>query len=199
MNKHKIDLKLKKALTKNRYEHTLNVVKVAESLALRYHANVDKASLAALLHDCAKNFSDAQLIEYAEAHELKIDPVTRLEPQLLHGPVGVLVAKNTYGVTDKQVLNAIQNHTTGRKNMSKLEKIIYLADFIESGRTYPGVDELRIAAFEDLDKAVILALTNTIRHVSLMNGLIHKRTIDARNDLIIKELKKIEKKAGDYY
>ncbi|HEY5556512.1 bis(5'-nucleosyl)-tetraphosphatase (symmetrical) YqeK [Acetobacterium sp.] len=195
MNKHTIDLKLKKALTKNRYKHTLNVVKVAESLALRYHANVDKASLAALLHDCAKNFSDAQLIEYAEAQGLKIDPVTRLEPQLLHGPVGVLVAKSTYGVTDKQVLNAIQNHTTGRKNMSKLEKIIYLADFIESGRTYPGVDELRIAAFEDLDKAVILALTNTIRHVALINGLIHTRTIDARNDLIIKELKKNRKES----
>lgn len=195
MNKHTIALTLKKALTKNRYEHTLNVVKVAESLALRYHANVDKASHAALLHDCAKNFSDAQLIEYAEAQGLKIDPVTRLEPQLLHGPVGVLVAKSTYGVTDKQILNAIQNHTTGRKNMSKLEKIIYLADFIESGRTYPGVDELRIAAFEDLDKAVILALTNTIRHVALINGLIHTRTIDARNDLIIKELKKNRKES----
>lgn len=196
MNKHAIALKLKKTLTKNRYEHTLNVVKIAEDLAQRYHADVDKASLAALLHDCAKNFSDAQLIEYAEDHGMKIDPVTRMEPQLLHGPVGVLVAKNIYGVTDKQVLNAIQNHTTGRKNMSKLEKIIYLADFIEPGRTYPGVDELRIAAFEDLDKAVILALTNTIRHVALINGLIHKRTIDARNDLIIKKRKK---KAGDYY
>jgi len=190
MNKHAIDLELKKALTKDRYEHTMNVVKITESLALRYHADVDKASLAALLHDCAKNFSCEELLAYAKANNVKIDPVTRLEPQLLHGPVGAVVAEKTYGVTDKKVLNAIHYHTTGREHMSKLEKIIYLADFIEPSRTYPGVDQLRSIAFEDLDKAMIMALTNTIRYVSSINSLIHKRTITARNDLIIKELKK---------
>jgi len=195
MNKLTMNLKLKKALTLDRYEHTINVIKVAERLALKYHANVDKASLAALLHDCAKDFSDNELIQYAESHGLKIDTVTRLEPQLLHGPVGALVAKNTYGVTDKRVLNAIQYHTTGRKNMSKLEKIIYLADFIEPGRTYLGVIELRKVAFENLDKAVLLVLTNTIRFVALTNSLIHKRTITARNYLIIKELKKNKKES----
>lgn len=190
MNKHTIALELKKILTKNRYEHTMNVVEAAERLALRYQADVDKASLAALLHDCAKNFSDDELIQYARAHHVKIDLITRLEPQLLHGPVGAVMAKNIYGVTDKKILNAIQYHTTGRKDMSKLEKIIYLADFIESGRTYPGVDNLRIMAFEDLNKATLMALTNTIRYVAHLNSLIHKRTITARNDLIIKELKK---------
>lgn len=195
MKKCTIDLKLKETLTKDRYQHTMDVVKVAESLALRYECNINKASLAALLHDCAKNFSDDELLSYAKANAVKTDPVTLLEPQLLHGPVGAVVAKKKYGVTDKGILNAIRYHTTGRKNMSKLEKIIYLADFIETGRNYPGVDQLRILAFEDLDKATILALTNTIRYVSLINSLIHKRTIVARNDLIIKEMKKIKKES----
>jgi len=193
MNKRKIDLILKKALPKKRYQHTMNVVEVAKSLAVRYNFNVAKASLAALLHDCAKNFSDEELIKYAEANGVKIDSVSRHDPKLLHGPVGAIVAENTYGVQDKMVLNAIRYHTTGRKNMSKLEKIIYLADFIEPGRSYPEIDKLKSLAFENLDQAVILALTNTIRYVALNGALIHKRTITARNDLIIKKTQKNNK------
>lgn len=190
MKKHTIHSLLKDSLTKKRYQHTLNVVEVAERLALWYDCNVDKASLAALLHDCAKNFSDNELITFAKANNLKIDPVTLREPQLLHGPVGAVIAKNTFGVTDKDVLNAIRYHTTGRRNMTLLDKIIYLADYIELGRIYPGVDKLRELAFEDLDKATIQALTNTICYVAVLNSLIHKRTVNARNDLIIKEMQK---------
>ncbi|KNZ40970.1 bis(5'-nucleosyl)-tetraphosphatase (symmetrical) YqeK [Acetobacterium bakii] len=190
MNKRKIDQLLKKALPKKRYQHTMNVVEVAKSLAVRYNCNVKKASLAALLHDCAKNFSDEELIKYAEANGVRVDSVSRHDPQLLHGPVGAIVAENTYGVQDKTILNAIRYHTTGRKNMSKLEKIIYLADFIEPGRTFPGMDKLKSLAFEDLDQAVIMALSDTIRYVALSDALIHKRTITARNDLIIKKMQK---------
>jgi predicted HD superfamily hydrolase involved in NAD metabolism len=185
-----IEAQLKKELSAKRYCHTIGVVESALSLAKRYRCNLDQASTAALLHDCAKNFSSKELIDYADKNKIKTDRITLIEPQLLHGPVGAIVAKTTYNIEEKEILNAIRYHTTGRKNMSKLEKIIYLADFIEPGRVYPGVDELRKLAFVDLDRAVIKALTNTICYVASLNGLIHERTIKARNDLLIKEMKR---------
>lgn len=149
MNIAEIQKKLKKELKPKRYEHTLNVVESALKLAEIYPCDKDKVRYAALLHDCAKNYSDAQLLETAEKYYLNVDEVTRREPQLLHGPVGALVARTEYGIEDKEILGAIKYHTTGRKNMNVLEKIIYLADFIEPGRSYPGVDKLRKMAFED--------------------------------------------------
>lgn len=192
MNLKKIEKQLMLALTPKRFLHTQNVVKAGEDLGLRYDADLDKIRIAGLLHDCAKNFTEDQLRAYAKEYHLKIDEITILEPQLLHGPVGAIVAAKEYGVDDPQVLDAIAYHTTGRKKMSKLEKIIYLADFIEIGRSYHGVDDLRILAFEDLDKAMIQAFSNTIRYIAGLKGLIHPRTIIARNQLIIKTKKESE-------
>ncbi|MGL4606459.1 MAG: bis(5'-nucleosyl)-tetraphosphatase (symmetrical) YqeK [Eubacteriaceae bacterium] len=190
MNNDSIKKDLKTDLTSKRYLHTINVVKTAKKLAARYHSDHDKVVKAALLHDCAKNFSCDELIFYADKSHLKIDKITLLEPQLLHGPVGAYIAEKKYGILDKEVLNAICYHTTGRAKMSKIEKIIYLADFIEEGRSYPGVEKLRGIAFENLNDAVLLALSNTIRYITSIDGLIHPRTIIARNDLIIKTRKR---------
>lgn len=188
MNVVEIQKKLKKELRPRRYEHTLNVVDSALKLAEIYPCDPNKVKLAALLHDCAKNYSDAKLLETAERHYLNVDEITRREPQLLHGPVGAVVARTEYGIENKEILGAIKYHTTGRKNMSVLEKIIYLADFIEPGRSYPGVDKLRKMAFENLDDAMIQALTNTIRYISGIGGLIHERTVSARNYLILEKM-----------
>lgn len=193
MNWNEIKVDLKKKLTSKRYQHTMNVIEVAEELALRYKCSVEKASLAALLHDCAKCFSNDELIDYAKQYHIKTDMVSLLDPQLLHGPVGAVVATEIYGVEDEEIQNAIHFHTTGRKGMTELDKIIYLADFIEKGRSFSGVDAIRKTAFIDLDKATIQALTNSICHVAQMGSLIHKNSVYARNELIIREIEKIKK------
>ncbi|MEG2417990.1 MAG: bis(5'-nucleosyl)-tetraphosphatase (symmetrical) YqeK, partial [Eubacterium sp.] len=166
MTEQQMRKKLKGELKPKRYEHTLNVVKSAELLAARYPCDLDQARLAALLHDCAKNYSGEKLLSVAASAHMEVDAITRMEPQLLHGPVGAVVAQRDYGITETAVLSAIHYHTTGRVGMSTLEKIIYLADFIEEDRNYPGVEKLRVCAMEDLDRAMILAFSNTIRYIA---------------------------------
>lgn len=192
-----INKKLKKALKPKRYHHTLGVVECALEMAKKYNCNLEKVRYAAILHDCAKNYSDAKLLEVAKRSGLELDAVTIREPQLLHGPVGAVVAKEEYGVDDADILAAIAYHTTGRVNMTKLEKIIYLADFIEPSRDYPGVDTLRQMAFENLDDAMIQALTNTIRYITKIGGLIHERTVTTRNAMILKKWDRVESKGDD--
>ena len=186
MNWTEIENDLENILTAKRFRHTLNVVEAAEQLARTFGSDPNQARLAALLHDCAKNLSDQQLLGYAKKHQIKIDRVSQHDPQLLHGPVGAILAKERYGVDDVAIHQAIYYHTTGSKNMTPLDKIIYLADYIEKDRSFPGVDPIRQMAETDLDQANIMALTNSICHVAQTGALIHKRTIDARNNLIIK-------------
>lgn len=129
---------LKKQLKPKRFKHTLGVIDCAVDMAERNGADVKKAELAALLHDCAKNYSRDELLSVAGRCRIPLDDITLKEPQLLHGPVGAVVAREEYGVTDSEILDAIAYHTTGREDMTLLDKIIYLADFIEPSRDYPG-------------------------------------------------------------
>ena len=193
MTEKQMKKKLKGELKPKRYQHTLNVVKSAEHLATRYSCDLEQARLGALLHDCAKNYSGEKLLSVAASAHLDIDDITRIEPQLLHGPVGAVVAREAYGITEDAILDAIHYHTTGRVGMLTLEKIIYLADFIEEDRNYPGVEQLRACAMEDLVRAMILAFSNTIRYIASIGGLIHPSTVDARNSLILGQIQeKIE-------
>ncbi|MDO9493831.1 bis(5'-nucleosyl)-tetraphosphatase (symmetrical) YqeK [Acetobacterium sp.] len=187
MNWTDIEADLKKNLTPKRFRHTMNVVAAADKMARDFGCNLDQARLAALLHDCAKNLTDQQQLDYAQKHQIKIDRISHNDPQLLHGPVGAVLAKERYGIDDAAIQNAIDCHTTGCKNMNTLDKIIYLADYIEKDRSFPEVETIRQMAETDLDGATIMALTNCICHVAQTGALIHKRTIDARNDLIIKQ------------
>jgi predicted HD superfamily hydrolase involved in NAD metabolism len=189
MNWTDIEVDLRNKLTPKRFRHTMNVVEAAEKLARTFGCDPEQARLAALLHDCAKNLTDEQQLDYAQKHQIKIDRVSQNDPQLLHGPVGAVLAKERYDVTDSAIQNAIDCHTTGCQHMSTLDKIIYLADYIEKDRSFPGVDAIRQIAETDLDRATIMALTNCICHVAQTGALLHKRTIDARNDLIIKTKK----------
>lgn len=186
MNWTDIEADLKKILTNKRFNHTMNVVEAADKLAHAFGCDHDQARLAALLHDCAKNLSDEQQLDLAKNYHIKIDRVSQNDPQLLHGPVGSVLAGERYGIKNPAIQNAIDCHTTGCKNMNTLDKIIYLADYIEKDRSFPGVETIRQMAESDLDGATIMALTNSICHVAQTGALIHKRTIDARNDLIIK-------------
>ena len=144
---------LKERLSEKRYEHSLNVKKTAVKLAETYKGEVEKAALAGLVHDCAKHMSDDEILSLADKNGIFVDEVSRLNPKLLHGNVGSVVAKKIMGVFDQEVLSAVACHTTGKKNMNLLEKIIYIADYIEPARNFPGVEELRKKAFIDLDGA----------------------------------------------
>lgn len=181
-----IENKLKETINPKRFKHTLGVVKASTYLAKKYKENVTDAKIAALLHDYAKDFTREQLIEYITAYGIVADNILMEAHELLHGKVAASIAKNEFKIEDVNILNAIENHTTGRAGMSKLEKIVYLADFIEEGRNYPGVEELRKIADEDLDKAVLQALHNTIIYVLTIEKLLHPNTLYARNEMLLK-------------
>ena len=164
--------KIRKSMEKNldprRYEHTLGVAYTAASLAMRYGADVNNAILAGMLHDCAKCLTNEKKISICEKYNIASNAYEQANPFLLHAKVGSFLAMKKYGVTDKDVINAILNHTTGRPGMSLLEKIIWLADYIEPGRKQaPNLTEIRRIAFEDLDKALLMALEDTL---SYLNG-----------------------------
>ncbi|HZJ76072.1 MAG TPA: bis(5'-nucleosyl)-tetraphosphatase (symmetrical) YqeK, partial [Oscillospiraceae bacterium] len=161
----KIHYKLKQNVSPYRYRHSLGVASAAVYLANKYDADKDSAYIAALLHDYAKDFSKEQVEEYINRNNLVIDEIMSNVYQLLHGKIAAHIAEEQFNINDKDILNAIEYHTTGRKRMSKLERIIYLADFTETGRDYTGVEKLRIVAEQNLNKAVLLALNNTIKYV----------------------------------
>ena len=159
----KIRRAMEKSLVEKRYEHTLGVAYTAAALAMRYGASIESAELAGLLHDCAKGMEEEKSISFCEKHHIGITDVERRKPQLLHAKVGSFLAMNTYKVHDKDVINAILNHTTGRPAMSLLEKIIFVADYIEPGRKQaPHLDEIRRLAFQNLDDALLRILEDTI-------------------------------------
>jgi len=173
-------------LKESRLRHSLSVSETAVTLAVIYGADIEKARIAGLVHDCVKNMEDAQLIKVARLHKVQLDEVYLHNPSILHGLVGSIIARDVMGIKDEDILNAIRYHTTGRKNMSILEKIIYIADYIEPLRKFNGVEELRSLSKINLDEAVIQSLENTIKYVISQNGLLHTDTIDARNYLLIK-------------
>ncbi|MEG1255140.1 bis(5'-nucleosyl)-tetraphosphatase (symmetrical) YqeK [Clostridium sp.] len=172
-------------LTKDRYNHSLGVMKTSEDLAIYYGIDPNKARMAGLCHDCAKYFSANDLISKARGSGKIISNVYYKSPQLLHGVVGAYITKELFHVDDEDVLNAIEYHTTGREAMTTLEKIVYLADCIEPSRSYKGVNQLRELAYKDLDKALLKSFEDTIMYILARGSIIHVDTIKARNYLLI--------------
>ncbi|MDK2927382.1 MAG: hypothetical protein PWR31_1072 [Bacillota bacterium] len=171
-------------LTPERLEHSLGVAAAAVELAQRWGVDAGRAWLAGLLHDCAKGMRADELLQWALAFGIVRDDTETACPDLLHGPVGALLAWKEYGVADAAVLSAIRLHTLGAEEMGPLDKIIYLADYIEPGRDFSGVEELRRSAEQDLNQAVLQAMEATIRYV-LKRGLpLHPQTVAARNSLL---------------
>ncbi|MDU5228967.1 MAG: bis(5'-nucleosyl)-tetraphosphatase (symmetrical) YqeK [Anaerococcus sp.] len=163
---------------KKRFNHCKRVMKMA--LLLNSDIEEDKVKTAAILHDCAKYNEDKYMMLYGE----NIDSYQLQFKAVLHSFLGAEVAKKEYNINDNDVLDAIKYHTTGRENMTQLDKIIYLADAIEEKRNYPGVDHIRKLAKNDLDDAILYSLDHNITYIIEKNDLIHPLTIDARNYLI---------------
>ncbi|MGK0466056.1 bis(5'-nucleosyl)-tetraphosphatase (symmetrical) YqeK [Clostridium sp.] len=175
---------LRGKLREKRFRHSLGVSETAVALAIKYGANIESARIAGLVHDCGKNMSDEQLIEVAKEHEVQLDEIYFRNPSLLHGVVGSIIAREVMEINDEDIINAICYHTTGRKNMSILEKIIFIADYTEPLRQSAGVEELRNLSMKDLDASVIKCLENTIKYILDQKVLLHNDTIDARNYLL---------------
>lgn len=155
-----------KALEEKRYEHTLGVAYTATSLAMCYGQDVYQAQVAGLLHDCAKNYTNEKRISICKKNGIPINAAEQKNPFLLHAKVGSFLAREKYGVNDKAILDAITYHTTGRPNMSTLDKIIYIADYIEPGRRQaPGLPEVRQLAFISLDDCLFRILKDTLDYL----------------------------------
>lgn len=157
----KIEEEVQKVLTKHRFEHTIGVTYTCASLAMCYHYDVTTARVAGLLHDCAKNMSDEELLRECKKANIKINEVEKVSPYLLHGKLGAFYAKEKYGVDSQEIQSAIAYHTTGKENMSVLEMIVFVADYIEPNRKeLPRITEIRYAAFQNLEHATSMILEN---------------------------------------
>ncbi len=172
-----IKKKIKKVLDKDRYQHTLGVAYTASSLAMRYGIDIDRAFLAGLLHDCAKNIPNDEKIALCKKYKVKLTEVEKQAPYLIHSKLGACLAKELYKVDDREILDAVRNHTTGRPGMSVLEKIIFTADYIEPGRnTAPNLSKIRQMAFVDIDNAVIEILYDTLEYLETKDQIIDPMT-----------------------
>jgi predicted HD superfamily hydrolase involved in NAD metabolism len=177
--------KLKTNMDEQRFLHSLGVMKTAVELAVYYNADVEKAEIAGLLHDCARGVDIEHQLKMVEYFGILLDDVEKREKALIHGPLGAVTAERNYGITDREILKAIRIHTTGDTDMNLLDKIIFLSDFIEPGRCFPGVEDLRVKAFKDLDDAIIYAFDSTIKYVLSKGSLLHPKTILGRNFILM--------------
>ncbi|MGL5259275.1 MAG: bis(5'-nucleosyl)-tetraphosphatase (symmetrical) YqeK [Lachnospiraceae bacterium] len=173
----KIQKILSKELDKKRYEHTLGVAYTASCLAMCYGENIQDAKIAGLLHDCAKCMDDKKKKNICLKHGIPINEAETENPFLLHAKVGSFLAMHKYHIKEQHIIDAILNHTTGRPNMTMLDKIIYVADYIEPSRTHAqNLPEIRALAFHNLDEALFLILEDTLSYLNLYQNHIDPMT-----------------------
>ena len=184
MNTIEISQKLRKSLEKelkpDRFDHTLGVAYTAANMAFIHGADVEKALIAGLLHDCAKCMSHEEQVKICEKNKIEISEVERRNHSLLHAKVGMYLARTKYDVYDTDILNAIRWHTTGREDMSLLEKIIYIADFIEPNRKpLEDMDTIRKEAYSDIDRCLAHILHNSVIYLKTIGKEIDDATMIA--------------------
>ena len=169
-------------LKHRRIPHVLGAEQEAIRLAEKYGADVEKARRAALLHDCTKKLLMPEQKALCEHYGIELDEMEQWALKLLHSKTGAAIARDVFGVDD-EIYGAIFYHTTGRADMTLLEKVIYLADYIEPTRDFPGVEELRRACYGDLDRGLLLGLEMSIDEMKSMGNPVHHATVEARDFL----------------
>lgn len=173
----KIKKRVQRHLDKERYEHTLGVMYTAGALAMRYEMEIEKALTAGLLHDCAKCLSSDKKIKLCEKYGLTISESEMKNPGLLHAKLGSSIAACKYDIDDSLILDAIAYHTTGRPNMTLLDKIIYIADYIEPNRTEaPNLNQVRRLAFENIDECLYMILKASLEYLETKSEVIDPMT-----------------------
>jgi len=178
MNTDSINSYIEKNFSEKRRVHTEGVRQTAMHLAEKYGENVEKAEVAALFHDMFRGVP-VDVLNYYVTH-LGLDKKYYDNANLVHSKIAAIIMKRDYGISDEDIINAVSYHTTGRKGMSKLEKIIYIADAIEPSRDYPGVDDLRKEAEIDLDDACLMSLSRTIDYVRSQGKYLDEDTLQAK-------------------
>lgn len=175
---------LKKRLNEKRYYHSLCVADEAERLALKYGADSKKAYLAGLLHDITKNTTEEEQLQMFEEFGIIPDSITQQSFKLWHAVSGAAYIENILKITDEEIISAVRYHTTARKNMTLLEKILYLADFSSADRCYDDVEIMRIKVDESISAAMEYALSYTISELVEKHALIHPDTMYAYNQVM---------------
>ena len=183
-----IENDVKSVLSEYRFTHSLGVAKKAIDLAKLYGVQEEIAKKVGIAHDIAKEMTDEEMIEYAKANNIRIDEIETVKPSLLHGKIGADIAAKKFGFT-QNMINAIKWHTTGRENMSMLEKIIYVADKTEENRkgTRFNLEKSRELSTQNIDETLIFLMNEFITYNVKNEWLIHPETIKARNDLLLNE------------
>ena len=185
----KMQKKLKSELDYYRYEHTMGVMHTAACLAMRYDEDVERALIAGLLHDCAKCIPADEKIKMCKKNHIEISAAEKSNPGLLHAKLGAFLAKEKYGITDEGILRAITFHTTGCPEMTLLDKIIYIADYIEAGRKpLPNMEEVRKLAFCDLDACLYRILKDSLVYLESKGNVVDPMT--EKTYLYYKSIKK---------
>ena len=162
----RIQKKLTKYLDRDRFFHTLGVMHTSACLAMAYDYDMNDAECAGLLHDCAKCIPNKKKLKMCDDNGVELTEFERSHPFLIHAKLGAFIAGKHYGVSDPEILSAITWHTTGKPEMSLLEKIVYIADYIEPMRCKsPDLPQIRKMAFEDLDECMYLVLKSTVTYL----------------------------------
>ena len=170
--------KLKTKLDPMRYEHSLSVSFTCMNLAMRYGYDIDKAELAGLMHDCGKRFADEIILKKCISHKIPVTDAEMKALPVLHAKYGAWLAENKYGIEDPEIISAIACHTTGKADMSVLDKIVYIADYIEPNRReIPGLSKIRQIVFQNIDQAICLSSERTIRYLEDNGNKIDPMTI----------------------
>ena len=174
INEERLRTYVKQKINKERYTHSINTAIEAEALARRYDANIQKARIAGLLHDVGKGHAAD-----AASYGIAFDDIEALNPELAHGRIGAAMVRADLGIDDPEILSAITSHTTGKPCMSTLDKVIYLADIIEPGRTFTGVEQIRALAWVNIDAAMICALDEIMAFVRKRGLTLHPKSMEA--------------------
>ena len=182
---------LKNILSERRYIHSVGVMEMCEKLAKIYKVDVEKAKIAGLLHDNAKEMSPEEMLDYVKKNNIEITEIEKINTPILHGKIGADIAKKKYGV-DKQIEDAIKYHTTTNIKMDTLAKILYVSDKIEMNRMSDeyNIQEEREVAKKDLDRAVLMIIDSNIETLIKKGKLIEQESIETRNKILIEMLKK---------
>ena len=158
--------KMKKVLKESRFRHTVSVAHTAAALAMVHDASLFKALVAGMLHDCAKCYSDEELLSKCQKNGLPVSSVEEQNPSLLHAAYGAYLAQKKYAVTDPEILSAIKWHTTGKPEMTLLDKIVFTADYIEPYRNHSEkLPYIRGLAFQDINRAMVVMLAETLDYL----------------------------------
>ena len=176
---------VKSQLKDGRYIHTLGVISVAKKLAEINDYSVEKAEIAALCHDIAKNIPKNEMLMLFEKYNIVLSQEEKSTKSLWHSILAPHIAREKLGIDDEEILSAIRWHTTGKSDMSLLDKIIYIADMIEPSRDFDGVKEIRKITLKNLDKGVLAGINHTIKYLLEDDKLLDINTIEARNYLLL--------------